>query len=107
MEVLFNLCEGWETCRIEELRDLYEKSVAEGDEFRLPSRQKLEALNKICASCKHCLELRGDECPVCGGMVLITPSFPLPVEFEAASTIQYFYRCIRCKKLLYSSKRIA
>ena len=106
MEILFRLCEGWETCRIEELRDLYDKREAEGKNFKWPSEQKINELNKICASCKHCLELHGAECPVCGGMVLITPRFPLPVEFEVASTIQYFYRCIRCKKLLYSSKKI-
>jgi hypothetical protein len=106
MKDLFNLCEGWENCRNKELGNLFEQMKNEGRNFKWPPKQKMRELNKICASCNHCLELRNDECPVCGGVVMTTPRFPLPFEFEVPSSTLYFYKCINCKKHLYSFEKI-
>jgi len=107
MKALFMLCEDWETCENKDLQDLFEKKVIEGKNFEWPTKQKLEELNEICSSCERSLELHEDECSVCGGTVLTTPPFPLPHEFETASTTKYFYECMSCKRLLYSFRKIS
>ena len=106
MEALFNLCEGWETCGNKELKDLFEERMIQGKNFKWPTEQKMRELNKICASCSHCLELDSEDCPVCGGIVMTTPPFPLPFEFEVPSSVLYFYKCANCKKHLYSFEKI-
>lgn len=107
MKALFNLCAGWETCRNVELRVLFEQRMNEGKNFKWPPKQKMIALNKLCASCNHSLELQNDECPVCGGVVITAPRFPLPGEIEPASNSAYYYKCIHCKRNLYSFERLA
>jgi len=105
-KALFTICEGWETCRNKEIRTLYEQMKTEGEKLESPPRQKIRELNRICASCNHCLELQHDVCPVCGGVVMTTPRFPLPFEFEVPSSTLFFYKCINCKKHLYAFEKV-
>jgi uncharacterized protein with PIN domain len=106
MKTLFTFCEEWEHCKNKDLRELFERREVEGEDFKWPSEEKLEDLNKICSSCKYPLELQEEKCPVCGGE-LITPDVPVPSQFEEANNTRYFYRCMNCKRLLYSFREIS
>jgi len=106
MKLLYEFCEGWANCENKDLQDLFEKKIIEREKFERPSGKKLEELKEICANCKHCLEIEEAKCPVCGGTILTTPAFPLPSVIESASTTQYFYRCIDCKRHLYSYRKL-
>jgi len=105
MKALFAICSEWEHCNNRELIELFERREIEGKNFKWPSEKKLEDLNKICSNCKYPLELSEDRCPVCGGE-LFTADLPIPSEFETAHSTQYFYRCMNCKRLLYSYHKI-
>jgi len=106
MEALFTICEGWKNCKNEKLRDLYERVKMEDRNFEWPSGIQLEELNKICARCKHALEAKESECPVCGGTLLGIPEFPIPSEIKTISGSQYFCECMNCKRHLYSFHKI-
>jgi len=106
MKALFTICEGWRNCKNEDLQDLYEKKETEGKYFRWPLELELDELNKICIGCKHPLEIKKTECPVCGGTVLRNPEFPIPSEIKAISATQYFYKCMNCNRHLYSFNKI-
>ena len=106
MKPLYEFCEGWENCENKDLRDLFEKKMIEGKKFEWPTEKKLEELKETCANCKHYLKIEEAECHVCGGTILTTPAFPLPSEIEEASITKYLYRCINCKRRLYSYRKL-
>ena len=106
MKALFSICDGWENCENEKIRDLREKVKIKRGNFVWPWGLVLEELDKICAECNHALEIKESECPVCGGTVLGIPEFPIPSEIKATSGSQYFYECMNCKRHLYSFHKI-
>jgi DNA-directed RNA polymerase subunit RPC12/RpoP len=107
MKALFTICDGWKRCENKDLRELFERKMREGKNFKWPSERQIEELDKICSSCKHSLELKEEKCPVCGGTIFGTPAFPMPSEIKAVSATQYFYKCMNCERHLYSFIKIS
>jgi len=117
MENLFMHCEGWENCENEDLKNLFEKKMVEGEKFKLPEGDELERLNKNCIKCNHSLEIEESKCPVCGnenlqGSPLVSfhekQPRPIPItSIESGGITQYFYRCENCKRLLYYHRKFS
>ena len=117
MENLFEHCEGWENCdESEDLRNLFEKKIIEGKEFKLPEGDELEKYNKICRKCNYSLKTEERKCPVCANenlqgspLVLFHEKQPQPIRItliEGGGVTQYLYRCENCKRLLYSHRKL-
>jgi len=117
MKALFEFCEGWENCdKSEDLRNLFEKEIIEGKEFKLPEGHELEKYDEICRKCKYSLEIEERKCPACGNknlqgspLVSFHEKQPQPIpltSIKSGSITQYLYRCENCKRLLYSCKKL-
>jgi uncharacterized protein with PIN domain len=106
MKALFTICDAWSRCWNESLQDLYERKIIKGENFKWPTARQLEKLDEICSSCKHFLEIKEAECPVCGGTVVMIPDLPIPSKTKENPGTQYFYRCINCKRHLYSFHKL-
>ena len=115
---LFEHCEGWENCENEDLKNLFENKMVEGEKFKLPEGDELERLNKICIKCNHALTIEERKCPVCENENLqASPwiavdkekksSLPL-TSIESNAGSQYFYKCENrdCERILYSHKKL-
>lgn len=100
MENLFEHCEGWENCKNEDLKSLFEKKMIEGNKFNWPKEEELNKLNEICLKCNHPLKIEERKCSVCGNDALQT--LKLIIGGKAGSIDIYNYRCESCDRVLYS-----
>ncbi|MFX1537686.1 MAG: hypothetical protein ACFFDI_26110 [Promethearchaeota archaeon] len=101
--VFLQNCELWwmYICPNEELKKLHKKMVFRKDKFKLPKGDELERLNKICSGCRHALQIYEAKCPVCGTNNLSKPAFDIK---NKVSMDVYFYKCLVCKRNLYSTE---
>ena len=101
MKAIFEFCEDWEHCeKSDDLRDLFERKMIEGDKFKLPPEEKLKRLNELCSKCKEALKIEEKKCPVCGNEDLQPPKYF--TGGEGGSIDVHNYRCEPCDRVLYS-----
>ncbi len=105
MKVICQICEFWNermSCPSEDLGNLYKKKMDEGDDFNFPEGNGLKRLNEICSKFRVTLVINIKRGPVCESTnIRIGIS---SVNFGYTQT--YSYRCVQCKRILYSHIKI-